>query len=86
MVTAEEVKLSVLAKDITWIPHHRCGVCDAPVGYIVSHGEIYYDSSCDCAQSHPRPSSWDDLASWINLHTGEWYDHLLKLVGLVPRI
>ena len=33
------------------VEHHRCGICDEPVGYRVheTHAAIVFDSSCGCS-------------------------------------
>lgn len=86
MYTPEEIKTAAVEKDVNFIPHHKCGICYCPVGYI-THPKtpevVYFDSRCDCSvYSRPQPSDWDSVAHWINQHTGEELEKYKKLLGL----
>ena len=66
-VTGQEVRESVLANKIQYIPHHKCAICYSEVFYSVVEGDLYFNSGCDCSWGYPSQYSWDKAAEWINM-------------------
>lgn len=69
----ETFKSIILEKNIRFMPHHCCAICNCTVGYyfyITPNNEILatFDSSCDCGCSPETPCPLEDPA--------EWYDNL----------
>lgn len=70
--TAEELKAQAALKAITRYPVHDCSICGYACGYIISGGQVTYDSGCDCVPyANIQPRSWADLASAYNLNQPE---------------
>jgi len=63
----------VLKSGLSFIQHHRCALCDEPVGYVVSvyggEAHLYFDSNCSCSSAHsvPQPAAWADAAKALSL-------------------
>lgn len=86
-VTAEQIRESVIKNNIRFFPIHSCGLCNVPIGYSFFKYncpyEVTFDSSCDCASSGPRQSSFEDVAEHINMQTSEEYvNELLTQLGM----
>lgn len=62
MDTNEFIDRIVLSKT-NFLKHHECGVCGSPVGYLISDGDILFDSSCDCSsfRGNYRLENWDEV-------------------------
>lgn len=52
-------------KEAVFVEHHKCGICDSPVGYLVINDTACFDSNCDCTayKSSPRPIDAEELAA-----------------------
>ena len=71
-VTGTELRESCESQGIKVIEHHNCSICDVAVSYQVdTHGRIYFCSSCGCASSLPRLTTWDDAAEFVNMQNDE---------------
>lgn len=81
-LTAEEVKNAVLANGIKFIMHHKCGVCQDFVGFVIRDGTPFFDSSCDCASSGMRPYTWEYVTEFIDTTDDETRSRLKKLIGI----
>jgi len=70
-VTGDEVKQACLDKEISWVDHHECSICDRMVGYIVEGEQLLFSPGCRCVLSFtpPEPRSWDEAADWINMQS-----------------
>ena len=89
MVTGEEVKNTMIEKNITRVMHHDCSICGVWTKYIRRGDVLYYDSSCDCGYNGPESFTerdWDDIADWINMQTNEEArNRILIKVGLLDK-
>ena len=55
-------------KQMSFIPHHDCGLCGAMVGWEVlpnSPGP-YFSPSCDCGGSRGHYDTWEEVFKWYN--------------------
>lgn len=78
-VTPEQVKQSMIDKNITWVDHHRCSICNSMTGYLRIDDNLYFDSSCDCCpSSSPVYRDWRHAADWINMNVQPKYKQELK--------
>lgn len=70
MVTAEQVKSAATQANIVFVEHHKCSICNCPVGFVVQGGNLGYDPSCGCTSfSHgPELRSWSEAKDWVNDH------------------
>lgn len=66
MKTAEDFQKIAAERGVTRFYIHRCSICGVPVGFMINYGQVEYDSSCDCAWCHPRPSNWQEIADHYN--------------------
>lgn len=69
----ETFKSLILKKNIRFMPHHSCAICNHTVGYyfdITPNNEVLatFDNSCDCGYSPEIPCPLENPA--------EWYDNL----------
>lgn len=75
MRTPEEFRSQAIKLNINYWEHHRCAICEEPVGYYFftyPNCEVVFDSGCGCSfGSNPRPSSWQDVAEFYNMQTDE---------------
>ena len=81
MVSAEEIRASVIKNGVHKLLIHDCAICREWVGYYFFSyppHEVVFDSSCGCGRSYPRPCSWEDVAKHINMQTNEEYIKKLK--------
>jgi hypothetical protein len=69
MITGEQLKTIAALSGVRSVRHHDCGLCGLPTRYVIDRSDVYYDGSCDCAQSRPRHSRWENVAEWINGQT-----------------
>lgn len=84
--TGEQVKAAMIAARINAIPHHDCALCGAWVQYFRRGDRLYFDSSCDCASSPPRPCDWDEAARWINMQSSAEIRNLIRAkFGMPPE-
>jgi hypothetical protein len=67
-VTAEQVKATALAANLTEVENCRCSLCGTMTRYLIIDGELFFDSncSCGCAYEPPQPRTWQDAAWLIN--------------------
>lgn len=87
MITGEQVREAMIAAGITVVNHHECSICGVPVCYFRVDDRLYFDSSCDCASSTPRQSSWEEAADWINMQSKpEHRAILMRLFGLREEV
>ena len=55
-------------KNMTFIPHHDCGVCRAMVGWEVAQNKPnpYFNPSCYCGCSEGYYDTWRTVFEWYN--------------------
>ena len=55
-------------KQMSFIPHHDCGVCGAMVGWEVSPNSPnpYFNPSCACGCSEGHYETWRTVFEWYN--------------------
>ena len=55
-------------KQMSFIPHHDCGVCGATVGWEVAPNSPmpYFNPSCDCGCSEGYYETWRKVFDWYN--------------------
>lgn len=55
-------------KQMSFIPHHDCGVCGAMVGWEVSPNSPnpYFNPSCACGCSEGHYETWRTMFEWYN--------------------
>lgn len=71
--SAEWLEQTILERGANWLDHHRCGVCSSMVGYKLDrrHKQVFFKSACSCSWSPDRPSSLDDIASWLAMQRSD---------------
>lgn len=52
---------------VEWLPFN-CSLCSVPYGFHFLNLGVVFDSSCGCASSLPRPSSYREVAEFYNSH------------------
>ncbi len=68
-----------------FIAHHECGICNAPIGYVIRPDAIYFDSSCGCARSIPRIATADDIVKLYDSQTMKsGRDHITRNLRMDP--
>lgn len=70
MKTADDFKRAAAEKHIHRWTIHNCSICEAGVGFNIMGDYVEFDSSCACAWSNPRPSSWEEVADTYNRNVG----------------
>lgn len=55
-------------KEMSFIPHHDCGLCGSMVGWVVSKDapKPYFDPSCDCGGGGGHYDTWENVFKWYN--------------------
>jgi hypothetical protein len=66
--TPDEMEAQAIEHNILFWNIRDCSICSAPIGYNFNHttNKVYFDSSCDCSQSIPKESDWQDVANHYN--------------------
>lgn len=56
-------------KEIPFIPHHNCALCNTMVGWYVQskRDNPYFDPSCDCGGSPGHYETWEQVFKWYNV-------------------
>lgn len=56
-------------KEMTFIPHHNCALCNTMVGWYVQSklDNPYFDPSCDCGGSSGHYGTWEQVFKWYNM-------------------
>lgn len=90
MKTAQDFQQKAKEKNITFVPIHKCSMCDYQCGYIIQGEDVYYDSGCNCTGgSEHQNRSWQDIADDYNRNqrennkniSQEWLDETDKFWG-----
>lgn len=70
-VTGEEIKASMIDKNITFVQCRPCSICQVDIGYLRKFGDVFFDPNCGClyTQSPLEPRAWDSVAHWVNMQT-----------------
>lgn len=85
VITGEQVKQAMIAKNITYIDHHNCGGCGSMVFYSRKGEQLYFNPGCGCsARSDPAElRDWEEAAAWINMQSSEeWRTKIAQRFGL----
>lgn len=83
-MTGEQVKEAMIAKNITYVPHHNCGGCGEMIFYSREGEQLSFNPGCGCSWSPPEPRSWDDPAYWINMQSEDhWRVDIAARFGLI---
>lgn len=68
MKTPEEFELQANNKGIIKWQIRECSICNYPLSYYFSNGQVTFDSGCDCTRlNNIRQSSWNDVADFFNM-------------------
>ena len=72
-ITAQQVQDEAIKIGEPYRVHvHCCSMCGYPCGYNVTATGVSFDAGCDCTRrSEIRESSFQDIASWINMQSRE---------------
>lgn len=70
-VTGEQLKQAMIDKGIDHVNHHQCSFCQEWVFYTRQGEHLFFESSCGCASSEPRPYDWDTAARWVNMQSSD---------------
>lgn len=69
-ITAEQVKQSMLDKNITHVDHRECGGCKHMVYYSRVFDRLYFNPGCSCSGYNSKePREWEEAARWINMQS-----------------
>lgn len=84
MVTADEVKNAMIAKDIETADHHDCSFCGYMCKYVRRGNDLFFDRGCHCTYGGTglEPCPWQDAADWINTQNGEWQKKIASKFGI----
>ena len=56
--------------DADRLDHHPCGLCGFMTFYFLKP-QVAFNSGCNCAWSPPRPSSFQEIAEWLNMQRSD---------------
>jgi len=74
------------AEGAIWLNHHTCSLCNSMVGYGIEKGQVWFKSSCDCTSwSEPRPSSFNEIANWLNMQSSDEIRDQIMLGLVFPQ-
>ncbi len=82
MKTAADFEKAAAERNIHFVPNHDCSICGETVGWGIHDGVVLYNSSCGCARSQPRRSSFEDIADFYNRNAGA--DDALERMAKYP--
>lgn len=66
MKTTLDFKQVVEERKLTHYDVNDCSICGVYYGYKFNRGDVYFNSSCGCASSYPRISSYQEIADDYN--------------------
>lgn len=66
MIYGDDLIASTRENDIHSILFRNCSICRYWIRFLIHEGELYIDTSCECAKSSPKVYGWGKAANLIN--------------------
>lgn len=61
------IRQAVRDNAIKFLPNHKCGICQVPVGWYINGDRVHYISACDCTSGDTgTQSSFTDIARHLD--------------------